>query len=163
MQFKTNGTNCLSWILKKNSFTIWTVKFFCISIFSFFAYCSLGLVRLDCNAESKWQQKVSSSGRFPYEEGTTTQWARYLIWKSPRQKNSWNQINQKIFFREIAFLQVLNFFPVQKLIFGHFWNCKKWILVQKNYVIWFFGLDFFKFSGPLSTIMSCSLILITYN
>ena len=26
----------------------------------------------------------------------------------------------KNFFREIAFLAVLNFFPVQKLIFGHF-------------------------------------------
>ena len=26
----------------------------------------------------------------------------------------------KILFREIAFLTVLNFFPVQKLIFGHF-------------------------------------------
>ena len=28
--------------------------------------------------------------------------------------------NISIFFREIAFLKVLNFFPVQKLIFGHF-------------------------------------------
>ena len=37
----------------------------------------------------------------------------------------------KFFFREIAFLAVLNFFPVQKLIFGHFWNCKKWNLVKK--------------------------------
>ena len=26
----------------------------------------------------------------------------------------------KFFFREIAFLAVLNFFPVEKLIFGHF-------------------------------------------
>ena len=31
----------------------------------------------------------------------------------------------KIFFHEIAFLAVLNFFPVQKSIFGNFWNCKK--------------------------------------
>ena len=37
--------------------------------------------------------------------------------KQSRQKNSWNQINQ---FHEIACLAVLNFFPVQKLIFGHF-------------------------------------------
>ena len=28
--------------------------------------------------------------------------------------------NKSNFFREIAFLTVLNFFPVQKLIFGHF-------------------------------------------
>ena len=32
-------------------------------------------------------------------------------------KNLWNQINQKNFFREIAFLAV---FPVQKFIFGRF-------------------------------------------
>ena len=41
--------------------------------------------------------------------------------KKSRQKNSWNQ--KKI--REISFLTVLNFVLVQKLIFGHFWNCKK--------------------------------------
>ena len=34
-------------------------------------------------------------------------------------------------FREIAFLAVLNFFPVQKLIFGHFLICKKWIWSKK--------------------------------
>ena len=38
------------------------------------------------------------------------------ILKSPGKKFL-NQIKQ---FREIAFLTVLNFFPVQKLIFGHF-------------------------------------------
>ena len=43
--------------------------------------------------------------------------------KNSRQKTSWNQINQ-IFFCEIAFLAVLYFFPVQKLIFGHFRNSK---------------------------------------
>ena len=53
------------------------------------------------------------------------------ILKSPGQKNSSNKINQKIFFREIAFLSVLNFFQVQKLIFGYFVNRKKWILVKK--------------------------------
>ena len=47
-----------------------------------------------------------------------------------RQKISWNQINH-FFFVKLHFWQVLNFFPVQKLIFGHFWNCKKWILVRK--------------------------------
>ena len=34
----------------------------------------------------------------------------------------------KIYFREIAFLEV---FSVQKLIFCHFWNCKNWNLVKK--------------------------------
>ena len=69
--------------------------------------------------------------------------------KLQAKKNSWNQINP-IFFREIAFLAVLNFFPVQKLIFSHFLNCKKWKLAKKNFVklIYlisrvFFGLDFF--------------------
>ena len=33
----------------------------------------------------------------------------------------------KVFFHKIA---SLIFFLVQKLIFGHFWNCKKWILVK---------------------------------
>ena len=52
---------------------------------------------------------------------------------------------------------VLNFLPVQKLIFGHFWNCKNWIMAKKNffheidlfYFTSFIGLDFFKFSGTL--------------
>ena len=62
----------------------------------------------------------------------------------------------KFFFREIAFLTVLNFFPVQKMIFGHFWNSKKWNLVKKFFreidlfdFTNFFGLDFFHFYGPL--------------
>ena len=39
--------------------------------------------------------------------------------KKSRQKT--REIKQiKTFFREIAFLAVLNFFPVHKLIFGHF-------------------------------------------
>ena len=38
----------------------------------------------------------------------------------------------KKFLCEIAFLAVLNFFPVQKLIFGHFWNCKKWNSAKKK-------------------------------
>ena len=55
------------------------------------------------------------------------------------------------FFLEIAFLAVLNFFPVQKLIFE---IAKKWNLVKKFFreidlfdFTSFFGLDFFKFSG----------------
>ena len=50
----------------------------------------------------------------------------------PVQKLQKNGFWSKNFFREIAFLAVLNFFLVQKLIFGHFWNCKKWNLVKKN-------------------------------
>ena len=54
--------------------------------------------------------------------------------KKSRQKNLWNQINQKKFFCEIAF-------------FGSFWNCKKWNL--KFFELFDFtsfflpGLDFF--------------------
>ena len=62
----------------------------------------------------------------------------------------------KKYFREIAFLAVLNFFPVEKLIFGHFWNCKKWNLANKIFreidlfdFKSFFGLYFLNFSGPL--------------
>ena len=90
--------------------------------------------------------------------GSTLDWHhsalknRKIVQNIARQKNSWNQINQ---FREIAFLTVLNFFPLKKLIFGHFWNGKKWILVKKKFrqiglfdFTSFFGLDFFKFSGP---------------
>ena len=68
--------------------------------------------------------------------------------KKSRQKNSWNQINKKT--HKIAFLVVLNFFPVQKLIFGYFWNCKRWNLVKRFFgeidlfdFMSFFGLDFF--------------------
>ena len=52
-------------------------------------------------------------------------------------------------------LAVLNFFLVQKLIFDHFQNCKKWILVKKkireidlfDFTRWeIFGMNFFKFS-----------------
>ena len=53
-------------------------------------------------------------------------------------------------------IQFLNFFPVQKLIFGHFWNCKKWILVKKFfreidlfYFTSFFGLDFYVARIPI--------------
>ena len=53
---------------------------------------------------------------------------RVRKFKKVEAKNSWNQINQ---LREIAFLAVLNFFPVQKLIFGRFYNGKKWILIKK--------------------------------
>ena len=41
----------------------------------------------------------------------------------------------KKFVREIAFLAVLNFFPVQKLMFAHFWNRKKWNLAQKFFFV----------------------------
>ena len=43
-------------------------------------------------------------------------------------------------------MAVFNFFPVQKLIFGHLWNCKNWNLVKKFflkliYLISLFFLD----------------------
>ena len=72
----------------------------------------------------------------------------------------WNK--PKNFFPEIAFLAVLNFFPVQKYIFGDFWSCKKWILVIKktswNWFIWFheiFGLDLLKFFGSKLLFCKC--------
>ena len=52
--------------------------------------------------------------------------------------------------------QFSTFSPVQKWIFGHFWNCKKWNFAKKNSVeidlidfTSFFGQDFLKFSSPL--------------
>ena len=47
----------------------------------------------------------------------------------------------KFFFLEIAFLAVLKFFPVQKLIFGHFGDSKKWNLAKK----FFREIDFWPF------------------
>ena len=38
-------------------------------------------------------------------------------------------------FCEIVFLAVLNFFPVQKLISGHFWNCKKKGIWSKEFFV----------------------------
>ena len=62
----------------------------------------------------------------------------------------------KKFLREIAFWAVLNFFPVQKFIFGHIWNWKKngfWSKKNREIDLFnftsIFGLDFLKFSGPL--------------
>ena len=48
--------------------------------------------------------------------------------KSRLKKNSWNQINQKFFLWNCIFGS-FKIFLVQKFIFGHFWNCKKWNLV----------------------------------
>ena len=47
-------------------------------------------------------------------------------------------------------MAVLNFFSVQKLNFGHFWNCsKKFREIDLFDFMIFFGLDFFKFFDPL--------------
>ena len=55
-------------------------------------------------------------------------------WKKVQANQFVKSNESKNFCREIAFLAVWNFFLVQKLIFGHFWNCKKWNLVKKNFV-----------------------------
>ena len=59
----------------------------------------------------------------------------------------------------IYMVNILNLFPIQKLIFGHFWNCKKWNLAKKSFheidlfvFTSLFGLDIVKFSGPLCSI-----------
>ena len=63
--------------------------------------------------------------------------------------------NKSKFFGEIAFLAVLNFFPIQKLIFWPFFKLQKMELRKKIRQIdlfvftSFFGRDFFKFSGLL--------------
>ena len=94
------------------------------------------------------------------------------IWKSPSKKNlikSNKSISRKkilnIFhenyeneFREIAFLAVLNFFPVQKIEFWPFLKLQKIEFGQKIFCeidlfdfMSFFGLYFLKFSGLLCT------------
>ena len=76
------------------------------------------------------------------------------------------------FFREIAFLAVLNFFPLQKFIFAIFEIAKKrdFILVKNTFreidlfdFMSFFGLDFLKifWPGPMC-IMSLNFCLV-YN
>ena len=56
-----------------------------------------------------------------------TQQARKFKKVQAKKKNSWNQMNH---FLWNCISAVLNFFLVQKLIFGHFWNCKKWNWVK---------------------------------
>ena len=56
-------------------------------------------------------------------------------------------MNQKNFFREIAFLAVLNFFQAQKLIFGQFRNYKKWNLAWPKKIRVFDFFDFTNFFG----------------
>ena len=54
--------------------------------------------------------------------------------------------NKSIFFREIAFLAVLNFFPVQKLIFWPFLKKQKMEFGQKI----FREIDLFDFTSFLA-------------
>ena len=61
-----------------------------------------------------------------------TQWDRKF--KKFQAKKLVKTNKSKKCFHEIAFLAVLNFFPVQKLIFCHFWNCKKWNLSKHFFV-----------------------------
>ena len=51
----------------------------------------------------------------------------------------------KIFFVKLHFWQFFKLFPSSKLIFGHFWNCKKWNLVKNIREIELF--DFTSFLG----------------
>ena len=55
---------------------------------------------------------------FKKQDQFTSQRARKF--KKVQAKKLVKSNKSKIFFREIAFLADLNFFPVQKLIFGHF-------------------------------------------
>ena len=64
--------------------------------------------------------------------------------------------NKSNFFREIACLSVLNFFPLKKLIFWPFLKLQKMEFGHKIFreidlfdFMTFIGLDFFKFSCPL--------------
>ena len=65
--------------------------------------------------------------------------------------------NKSTFLREIAFLAVLNFFPVQKIDFWPILKMQKMEFGQNKIreivslidFASFFGQDFFKFSGPL--------------
>ena len=59
------------------------------------------------------------------------------------EKNFFNIFHENFFFREIAFLAVLNFFPVKKFIFGHFWNSKKNGIWSKK----FREIDLFNFTS----------------
>ena len=45
-------------------------------------------------------------------------------------------------------MAVSTFFLFQKLIFGHFWNCKKWNLVKKKCVKLNYLFDFMSFFWP---------------
>ena len=72
--------------------------------------------------------------------------------------------NKSSFFsREIAFLAVLNFSPVQILIFGQFWSCKKRESGQ-NWFLWFH--DFFLVWTFLNFLAHCvreEIFGCTYN
>ena len=65
--------------------------------------------------------------------------------KKSKQKKFVKSNKAKHFFREIAFLVVLNFFPVQKLIFSHFEIAKNGIWPNKK----FREIDLFDFTSFL--------------
>ena len=81
-----------------------------------------------------------------------SQWARKF--KKVQAKKLVKSNKSKIFFREIAFLAVINIFPSSKIDFWPFLKFQKMEFGQKNFreidlfdFTSFFGLDFFKFSG----------------
>ena len=89
---------------------------------------------------------------FHYSENIHDLGSRYYVSTTQRairfkkvQAKKLMKSNISIFLREIAFLAVSNFFPVQKLIFGHFWNCN----FSSNWFIWlhdfFLAWTFFNF------------------
>ena len=66
------------------------------------------------------------------------------IQKSPVQKNSSNQINQKIFFHEMAFLTVLNFSQFKNWFLAIFEIAKHGIR-SKNFFSWNWFIWFHEF------------------
>ena len=82
--------------------------------------------------------------------------------KKSRQKNSWNQINQKIFSWNCIFGSI-KFFPTSKIDFLVIFKIEKNGFWAKTFFSWkwfisdstsFFGLHSIKYSGPLCTIIT---------
>ena len=110
MCYSSKTTQILNWIWGKKGF-FFSTKIYALD--SHIKYVQSTLEKLWYQSYSSWQYTVGQK-----------------LKKSPGKKLVKSNITKKI--REIAFLVVLNYFPVQKLIFGHFWNCEKWNLVKKN-------------------------------
>ena len=121
---------------------IWFHEFFCLD---FFKFC--GPLWVYQQQQQQQQQQLQLIAQQQQLAGMY-----YWKFKKVQAKKLVKSNKLKKFFREIVFLAVLNFSLLQKLIFGHFWNCKKLNLVKKNswnWFIWFhevfFALDFLNF------------------
>ena len=122
-------SNLLIKVLEKKltRFFLFNLLYIPISLFGFLFFKSVNfIVTYFMIQNGIWKLLVYFSVKISMSYNDTV---GQKIKKIPGKKNSWNQINKTFFSWNCIFG---SFFPVPKLIFGHFWNCKKMEFGQKK-------------------------------